>query len=497
MGGELAVAGVLVEGAQGDQQVDGGAQPPAPGGVAGPRAGRDLRGQREGGLRFGQRPDPGGLQPGEGQRSRAQRAERRRDGVAGYGVPERGAGGGEEVVEEPVEGARQLGPVDADAGVGPGTGTGTGALPAEGAQQVVEAVPAGRRGLQHRHVHQGFQYLLHVEPIGPQGRRGGGQADAGAVEAGQHPEGARLFGGELAVAELEDGGDGQIADAQLVEAAALVGQPGGEQGDRPAGAGGEPGGHDPDGQGQEPAGGDELAGGFGFGVQPVAADHPAEQLQRLGELEDVQVGLVPGGQPRQPGSAGDEDGAPAGAGQQRAHLGGVARVVEHDEHPAAGGHRPEQRRPPLDVGGQGIRGDPERGEEADQDVAGVAGVVGVGAAQVGVQLAVGEAVPYPVGGVEGEGGLADAAHAGDQREGRPAVVGRGQGLGEASYEGGPAGEVTGRAGRLCGHGRRLRLGLRPAPSPPSATAAAVSGAGPPDRATAPPRRPPSSAPASS
>lgn len=168
------------------------------------------------------------------------------------------------------------------------------------------------------------------------------------------------------------------------------------------------------------------------------------------------------GQVHHADARGDQRRAALGAGQQRADLGGVAGVVEQDEDAAAVEQRAVQRRPFVEgVGDRGVGG-AQRPQEGAEDGLRLGGA-GAGALEVDVELPVRERAPRLVRHVHGEGGLADAADAGQRRDGHhPAArVGRGEHLAQFGDEGRAAGEVGhGRRelGRAHGGGGRFRLG---------------------------------------
>ena len=82
-------------------------------------------------------------------------------------------------------------------------------------------------------------------------------------------------GVELAVPEGEGGLDRQVADLQLVQAAALVGEPGASEATVQVRPGGQPGRDDPHGQRQEAAGGDHVHGGGPLRGHPLGRRRPA------------------------------------------------------------------------------------------------------------------------------------------------------------------------------------------------------------------------------
>lgn len=139
-----------------------------------------------------------------------------------------------------------------------------------------------------------------------------------------------------------------------------------------------------------------------------------------------------------------------GAGQQRADLGGVAGVVEEDQDAAAVEGGAVERGPFGRGVGDGGVGGAERAQEGAEDGFRFCGA-GVGALEVDVELAVGEVRAGGVGHVHGEGGLADAADAGERGDGHDLVLGAaGEDRAELVYEAGAAGEVGYGRGQLGG-----------------------------------------------
>ncbi len=177
------------------------------------------------------------------------------------------------------------------------------------------------------------------------------------------------------------------------------------------------------------------------------------QGQRMRPLTDDQAGELV--------AAGDDDQAAGGTGQQWTDLAGVAGVVEEDQHPALGEHAAVQRRLGVQRGGDAHRRDAERVEEDPDGCLRRHDRTGrIEAAQVDVELSVGEAVGDLVRPVHGQGGLADAAHAADRtdhdRGRRAGMVGQ-QGsdtveFGLSADERGQIGGQLRRAGRVRGDG---------------------------------------------
>jgi hypothetical protein len=165
-------------------------------------------------------------------------------------------------------------------------------------------------------------------------------------------------------------------------------------------------------------------------------------------------------------AAGDQHRACWAAGQQEADLGGVVGVVQQDEQPALGGsQRPPARGRLLglrgDSGGLYAQGPQQLPEGAD---GGAWWLPWGGAVEVDVQLPVGEPVGELVGGLDRQGGLADAAHAVDRADHhRPARRAGGvQQAAEPLQFPGAAGEPRDQARQLT----RDRLGGRDRPAAP-------------------------------
>lgn len=123
-----------------------------------------------------------------------------------------------------------------------------------------------------------------------------------------------------------------------------------------------------------------------------------------------------GGQGRPPG---DQDRRFRGVGQQRTQLGGPGGVVQHDQQlPAPGPLAVEADQLVLVLGGRYVVHGAQRAQQPAQHPGGVPGSA-VRGAQVGVQLPVGEVPLAAVGRVDGEGGLAEPGHSGDQHPAGP------------------------------------------------------------------------------
>ena len=136
-----------------------------------------------------------------------------------------------------------------------------------------------------------------------------------------------------------------------------------------------------------------------------------EQLQRLGVVEHVEVDQPGAGQVGHPAPRRHQHRRRRGARQQRPDLGGVARVVEHDEHPAAGQHCPVPGRALVVIDRDIPAVHAEVTQEPGKHIPGRKRVRRR-AEQVDVELAVGVLPAQAVRGVDRQGRLAETAGAG-------------------------------------------------------------------------------------
>jgi hypothetical protein len=114
-------------------------------------------------------------------------------------------------------------------------------------------------------------------------------------------------------------------------------------------------------------------------------------------------------------TAGHQDQARIGTGQQRTHLLAVGGVIENQQEPLAGQPAPPGRRAALQAGrdlpGRHARGEQQRSERVGGLGLGLAGSVPV---QRQEDLAIGEPLREQVRRAHHEGGLADSGHAADR-----------------------------------------------------------------------------------
>ncbi len=126
----------------------------------------------------------------------------------------------------------------------------------------------------------------------------------------------------------------------------------------------------PHGQRQPPGGPHDPGRGLRLLRHTRAADQRGQQGERGGVVQGVEehlTGEVRGGQARHPVPARHHDRAAVHARrQQMAHLLGVRRVVQHDQHPPSDEQRPVQRgpfvEPERDVGGGESQREQDPGE---------------------------------------------------------------------------------------------------------------------------------------
>ena len=233
--------------------------------------------------------------------------------------------------------------------------------------------------------------------------------------------------------------------------------------------GGGPGCGDGQGQRQPGAPGDDVGHRSRLAGHPARPQALGEQVTGVGggqQIEGQREGAVGGDQPGQPVAAGHHGQAAGRAGQQRADLLDVPRVVQHDQDPLARQQAAVER----GLGGQGGRdpgrGHPERLQEPTGRLARLqGGPAWVEALQVDVQLPVREPCGDPVRPVHGQGGLAHPGGAGQDRGDRLARPGRarlGRGRQECVEPGqlGPAAREGRHRRRQLGRDRYRRCGLR-------------------------------------
>ncbi len=225
---------------------------------------------------------------------------------------------------------------------------------------------------------------------------------------------------------------------------------------------------DPQRQRQARASARQVGRGLGLRTNPLRADDVAAQpLGLVGRqrVERQPAGALAGDQSGEPVPAGDHDQTTGAAGQQRAHLPGRFGVVEHEQQPPARRGRPVQPGCLVEVGGDLV--DAERVQELPQPLGRLQRRRRGVAAQVEMELAVGEPAGDPVGPVDRQGGLAHPGRPGDHHDrhggGVRVVVGQqrvepAQLVVAADEPGDVSGQLRRDRRRGVGAGRRHRAG---------------------------------------
>ncbi|GAA4260805.1 hypothetical protein GCM10022255_090910 [Dactylosporangium darangshiense] len=373
--------------------------------------------------------------------------------------------GDAERVEPPREGARRVQVVVGEPAHRRGRlRVGGRQLAGEGAQQVVLAVSAGPRLRDQVSVGELSEHLGGALGGDAGEARRDRRADVVAGLQAEQPEHPCQRRAQHAVRPREHRPHvgHHVGSGERVELLLRAGQLEGDVGECPARVDGRAGGSDRQGQRQAGAPVDDLLDRGGLTGHPLRAEPPSEQVPGLLPVEQIQRkrhGALAGDQAPEAVAAGDDDQATGRARQQGPHLRGVAGVVEHDEHAAAGDGAAVQRGLRVQPGRHSVGGHPEPVEQHPQRVTrGESRAGRAEAAQVDVQLPVGKPVRGPVRPVHGQGGLADPGgprqRRDDDGDAAPLRAG-GEGV-ELSDRRAPSGEPAHVQRHLRGHGRRWR-----------------------------------------
>ena len=415
-------------------------------GVAGPAVLGHVHGDRDQVGPLGIQPGPRlGLAGQGGNRGVRRRYPRPAMAFGGKQGVHRGRGGVEVVVEQPGQGL-SLGL----------RAVGGGKLAGVAAEQVVHAVPDRPGGLDHGRVGQRGQALARLA-----GRDGGQRGDRVPLEVGARmqpgqPEGVRGPGVELPVGPGERGAD--VGGRVTVIAERVQGRARGQfRGDLPeiqVRAHRRAGGDDGQREREARARRDDLRHRAGVSGEPVRAEALLQQLAGLAVGQHVQqqrAGGLGGHQPGELVAAGDDDPAGGGAGQQRPHLCRVPGVVKQHQHPLPGQQAAVQAELGLDRLGPLLGRDIE-GVKQHPD-----GLVRrhrcprwVEAAQVHVELPVGELPGDLMRPVHRQRGLPDPGRAADRGDDR-GPAGLLQHLGQGGELVAPPDEGGHRRGQVRGH----------------------------------------------
>ncbi len=253
------------------------------------------------------------------------------------------------------------------------------------------------------------------------GERGGGVGLEGRARMqAEQPERARGSVIEVPVGPGEDASDlgARVAvGVEQVKQPAGVGQLFCENGQGRAHPGGDQLGRDSKREREPRALPGERRHGRRLCLSPIADQRP-QQRDRVAERQQFQVKAlrpVAGDEPGKRGPAGHQRHAPGGCREQRPDLFGVPRIVEQDQHP------PAREQAPVTGGalGQVLRDvlpvHAERAQEAGQRVVRQHGRARIVAAQIHVELAIGELADASVRPAQCQRRLADAGGAANRR----------------------------------------------------------------------------------
>jgi len=290
------------------------------------------------------------------------------------------------------------------------------------AQQVVAHVPARRVLRQQMGAGQLGQQATDLARLAAREGRRGGRCDVRARVQGQQPQQPGRPRAQRAVRPRQHRPHvtGRVRVGERVEAAVGGAQVGRAGGEREVRARGGPRRDDGQRQRQPRAPGDDLVHGLRLGPHPLRAQPAGQHLTGLDGREPVQhhrTRPLRRHQPRQPVPARDDDETPRTPRQQRTHLLGVPRVVQHQQHPAPRQHTPVQPRLRLRPVRYAPRGHPERLQEPPQHLPRIRGhPTRAEPPQVRVELPVREVLRHSVRPPHGERRLPDTAHPADHRD---------------------------------------------------------------------------------
>ncbi len=210
----------------------------------------------------------------------------------------------------------------------------------------------------------------------------------------------------------------------------------------------QPGDGEADGQREVAAGVEQPGDGVLVGRDPFGAEDPVQQGPPLGRAEVGEfdpLGPFADDEAGEAVAAGHDHRAAPRAGQQRADLFGVERVVEHDQDPSAGQGGAVERGRLVEPTGYVLGRHAQCPQERAEDGVRVLRAGGRPSVQVREELTVGEVLPGAVRPAHRQGRLAAAGDAGDHEDGRRE---RAAGAGAADTRGAGSGQVA-------VHGREL------------------------------------------
>lgn len=309
------------------------------------------------------------------------------------------------VIQQPVQGGPAPGVIVAGAGL----------LVRVGAQQVVADEPAVCVfGQQVGAGELGYRAAGLV--VGQASQAGSGRdADVGAWVQAQQAEQPRGGVAQILVGPGKRGANaaGRIASVQHVQPAGCVAEFSDQAGERAGRAGVGPGHCDAHRERQPCAQCDQLADRLWLLRSPGAVEPPGHQLVSVPVAEQIQrqhMRALRPSQTRELLTAGDQHKRPRPGWQQRADLGSVPRIVQHDKQALAGERATVHRFPGLGIGRDPVIRHSQRAQEPPGHIRRRRRRPRrVEAAQIRMQLPIRKPVSDLMRPVHGQGSLADSA----------------------------------------------------------------------------------------
>jgi hypothetical protein len=123
----------------------------------------------------------------------------------------------------------------------------------------------------------------------------------------------------------------QVSDGEFVQAATLVAQSAHQSAERPVAAHRQPGSSRTNGERQAAAQPHDPRRGIRFGVDSPPSRQGGEQLDRGVLVQNVEIGEMGTGHPREPGTRCDQNRAAGPSRQERSNLAFRTGVVEYDQ----------------------------------------------------------------------------------------------------------------------------------------------------------------------
>ncbi len=231
----------------------------------------------------------------------------------------------------------------------------------------------------------------------------------------EQAEGAGLLGRQVLVAHREGRPHRAVLHIEHVQPLGRVGEVAGQVLHEPVRAGHEPAGREPNRERQTGTRPEHHGFRARLGSGPLRTHDATEERRRLLLVEDAEGQPDCTVEPQERAATGDQDPAVSRTRQQWAHLGGVADVVQEDQHAPLGEQAPVLGSPLVRVDGDLFRSRAERPQEPREDILG-SRRHGVGAVQVDLQLTVRKPPEHAVCDVQRQRRLAHAPTTADRRE---------------------------------------------------------------------------------